>query len=122
MVVVSLDVADLTEKELQQEILLRRRIKKLAALLRARPGRSKPRWIQLGGLARRQSPGAWRRSRPDCPVRSDADVENVSPQIDALITVKLQSYISGCYGSLTSFNILFAAEEDQFKGSGGDSD
>jgi hypothetical protein len=34
--------------------------------------------------------------------------------------VKLQSYISGCYGSLTSFNILFADEGDQFKGSGGE--
>jgi hypothetical protein len=34
--------------------------------------------------------------------------------------VKLQSYISGCYGSLTSFNVLFADEGDQFKGSGGD--
>jgi hypothetical protein len=35
------------------------------------------------------------------------------------VKVKLQGYISGCYGSLTSFNILFADEEDQFKGSGG---
>ena len=34
--------------------------------------------------------------------------------------VKLQSYISGCYGSLTSFNVLFADEDDQFKGAGGD--
>ena len=34
--------------------------------------------------------------------------------------VKLQSYVSGCYGSLTSFNVLFADKEDQFKGSGGD--
>jgi len=34
--------------------------------------------------------------------------------------VRLQSYISGCYGSLTSFNVLFADEDDQFKGSGGD--
>ena len=32
--------------------------------------------------------------------------------------VKLQSYISGCYGTLTSFNVLFADEEDQFKGAG----
>jgi hypothetical protein len=36
------------------------------------------------------------------------------------VKIKLQSYVSGCYGSLTSFNILFADEGDQFKGSGGD--
>ena len=35
------------------------------------------------------------------------------------LKVKLQGYISGCYGSLTSFNVLFADEEDQFKGAGG---
>ncbi len=34
--------------------------------------------------------------------------------------VKLQSYVTGCYGSLTSFNILFADEDDQFRGQGGD--
>jgi hypothetical protein len=34
--------------------------------------------------------------------------------------LKLQGYISGCYGTLTSFNVLFADEDDQFKGSGGD--
>jgi hypothetical protein len=34
--------------------------------------------------------------------------------------VKLQAYVSGCYGSLTSFNILFAEEDDQFKGSAGE--
>jgi hypothetical protein len=28
--------------------------------------------------------------------------------------VKLQTYITGCYGSLTSFNLLFADERDQF--------
>ena len=38
--------------------------------------------------------------------------------IDEDQKVKLQSYITGCYGSLTSFNILFADEADQFKGSG----
>ena len=36
------------------------------------------------------------------------------------VKVKLQGYISGCYGTLTSFNVLFAEEEDQFKGAGGD--
>ncbi len=32
--------------------------------------------------------------------------------------MKLQAYITGCYGSLTSFNLLFADETDQFKGQG----
>jgi hypothetical protein len=36
------------------------------------------------------------------------------------VKLKLQGYISGCYGSLTSFNVLFADEADQFKGTGGD--
>ena len=36
------------------------------------------------------------------------------------VKVKLQGYVTGCYGSLTSFNVLFAEENDQFKGSGGD--
>jgi hypothetical protein len=34
--------------------------------------------------------------------------------------LKLQSYITGCYGSLTSFNVLFADPADQFRGAGGD--
>jgi hypothetical protein len=32
--------------------------------------------------------------------------------------VRLQGYISGCYGTLTSFNVLFADEDDHFKGTG----
>jgi hypothetical protein len=31
--------------------------------------------------------------------------------------LKLQGYVTACYGSLTSFNILFADEEDRFRGS-----
>ena len=34
------------------------------------------------------------------------------------VKVKLQGYVTGCYGSLTSFNVLFADEDDQFRGSG----
>jgi hypothetical protein len=33
------------------------------------------------------------------------------------VKVRLQAYVSGCYGTLTSFNVLFADEDDQFKGS-----
>jgi hypothetical protein len=36
------------------------------------------------------------------------------------VKIRLQGYITGCYGSLTSFNVLFADERDQFKGAGGD--
>jgi hypothetical protein len=32
--------------------------------------------------------------------------------------IRLQGYVTGCYGSLTSFNVLFADEDDQFRGSG----
>jgi hypothetical protein len=33
--------------------------------------------------------------------------------------IKLQSYITGCYGTLTTFNVLFADDDDRFVGSGG---
>jgi hypothetical protein len=36
------------------------------------------------------------------------------------VKLKLQAYVTGCYGSLTSFNVLFADESDQFKGTGGE--
>lgn len=32
--------------------------------------------------------------------------------------LKIQGYVTACYGSLTSFNVLFADEADRFKGSG----
>lgn len=34
------------------------------------------------------------------------------------VKIKLQGYITACYGSLTSFNVLFAEEEDRFRGTG----
>jgi hypothetical protein len=36
------------------------------------------------------------------------------------VKVKLQGYITGCYGTLTSFNVLFAEEDDKFHGSASD--
>ena len=35
------------------------------------------------------------------------------------LKLRLQAYVRGCYGSLTSFNVLFADVADQFHGSGG---
>jgi hypothetical protein len=35
--------------------------------------------------------------------------------------LKIQGYVTGCYGSLSSFNVLFADEDDRFKGTGGTS-
>jgi hypothetical protein len=51
-------------------------------------------------------------------------LRTLEQQVNALDTpedvkVKLQGYITACYGSLTSFNVLFAEEDDQFRGSGG---
>ena len=36
------------------------------------------------------------------------------------VKIRLQGYITGCYGSLTSFNVLFADADDRFRGSGGE--
>ena len=36
------------------------------------------------------------------------------------VKIKLQGYITGCYGSLTSFNVLFADADDRFRGAVGD--
>jgi hypothetical protein len=44
-----------------------------------------------------------------------------STDIPEDVKVKLQGYITGCYGSLTSFNVLFADEDDQFQGTTSDS-
>lgn len=43
---------------------------------------------------------------------------NNHPKLDDEDRVNLQQYITRAYGSLTTFNILFAYKEDQFKGSG----
>jgi hypothetical protein len=40
-------------------------------------------------------------------------------EIPEELKIKLQGYITGCYSTLTSFNILFADEEDRFRGSSG---
>jgi hypothetical protein len=45
---------------------------------------------------------------------------NAHPKLSADEKVQLQQYVTGCYGSLTTFNVLFANREDQFVGQKGD--
>ncbi len=43
---------------------------------------------------------------------------NAAEELSPEAKLKLQGYITGCYGSLTSFNVLFADDDDRFKGGG----
>lgn len=43
---------------------------------------------------------------------------NNHTKLDDEDRINMQQYITRCYGSLTTFNVLFAYKEDQFKGSG----
>lgn len=45
---------------------------------------------------------------------------NTNPKLDDEEKVQLQHYITGCYGSLTTFNILFQSREVGFVGAGKD--
>jgi hypothetical protein len=45
---------------------------------------------------------------------------NTHPKLGDDDKVQLQQYVTGCYGSLTTFNVLFADREDQFVGQKGD--
>jgi hypothetical protein len=41
---------------------------------------------------------------------------NSHPRLDATDRAELQGYITRCYGSLTTFNFLFADDADKFQG------
>ena len=45
---------------------------------------------------------------------------NAHPKLADDEKMQLQQYITGCYGSLTTFNVLFSSRDDQFVGQKGD--
>ena len=47
---------------------------------------------------------------------------NAHPGLSAEDKVQLQAYVTGCYGSLTTFNVLFSEKGDQFSGASGKDD
>jgi hypothetical protein len=109
------------------EVLLRRIIREEAGVTPVVPA---PKWRGGTLVLRPGSPGLQEKTWPiETFFHKIVMVRNrlrtLEQQINASelpddVKVKLQAYVSGCYGSLTSFNVLFAAEEDQFKGAGGD--
>jgi hypothetical protein len=109
------------------ELLLRRIIREEAGLTPVTPA---PKWRGGSLVLRPGTPGLQEKSWPietffhkvvmlRNRLRTLEQQVNGSDLPDA-VKVKLQGYVSGCYGSLTSFNILFADEDDQFKGSSGE--
>jgi hypothetical protein len=45
---------------------------------------------------------------------------NANPKLTNEEKIQMQQYITGCYGSLTTFNVLFSDKRDQFTGQRGD--
>ena len=44
---------------------------------------------------------------------------NAHPKLTDAEKIDMQAYVTGCYGSLTTFNVLFRDRDDGFAGSGG---
>jgi hypothetical protein len=107
------------------ELLLRRIIREEAGVTAAAPA---PKW-RGGTLVLKPGAAGQEKSWPietffNKIVMIRNRLRTLEQQVNASdlpmdVKVKLQSYVSGCYGSLTSFNVLFADEADQFKGTGG---
>jgi hypothetical protein len=109
------------------ELLLRRVIREEAGLTAVAPA---ARWRGGTMVLRPGTPGLQEKSWPietffHKVVMLRNRLRTLEQQVNASdlpddVKLKLQGYVSGCYGTLTSFNILFADEDDQFKGTGGD--
>jgi hypothetical protein len=109
------------------ELLLRRIIREEAGVTTVTPA---PKWRGGTLVLRPGTPGLQEKTFPietffHKVVMLRNRLRTLEQQVNASdlpddVKVKLQAYVSGCYGSLTSFNVLFADEADQFKGSGGE--
>ena len=107
------------------ELLLRRIIREETGLTPAAPA---DKWRNGQLVLRPGTPGLQEKSWPietffHKVVMLRNRLRTLEQQINASdmpedAKLKLQSYVTGCYGSLTSFNVLFAEEDDQFRGSG----
>ena len=108
------------------ELLLRRIIREEAGLTPVAPA---PKWRGGTMVLRPGTPGLQEKTWPietffHKVVMLRNRLRTLEQQVNASdlpddVKVKVQGYVSACYGSLTSFNLLFADEEDQFKGIGG---
>ena len=116
---------DLPARSEDLELLLRRVIREEAGITLVAPA---PKWRGGTLVLRPGTPGLQEKTWPIDTffhkiVMLRNRLRNLEQQVNASdlpddVKVKLQGYVSGCYGSLTSFNVLFASEDDQFKGTG----
>jgi len=114
-----------SENQGDLEHLLRRIIREETGLTPVAPAEK---WIGGELVLRPGNPGLQEKTMPiESLFQKIVSVRNrlrvLEQQVNAAdvpvdLKIKLQSYITGCYGSLTSFNILFADDEDRFRGSG----
>jgi hypothetical protein len=107
------------------ELLLRRIIREETGLTPAAPAEK---WRNGQMILRPGTPGLQEKAWPietffHKIVMLRNRLRTLEQQVNATdlpedVKVKIQGYVTGCYGSLTSFNVLFADEDDQFRGSG----
>ena len=112
------------DREADLELLLRRIIREEAGITAVAPA---DKWRGGTLVLRPGTPGLQEKSWPietwfHKIVMLRNRLRTLEQQVNSAelpddVKVKLQGYISGCYGTLTSFNVLFAEEDDQFKGS-----
>ena len=115
------------QSDIDLELLLRRVIREETGLTAVAPA---DKWRDGVMVLRPGTPGLQEKTWPietffHKIVMIRNRLRSLEQQINAAdlpedVKIRLQGYISGCYGSLTSFNVLFADEADHFKGTGGD--